>query len=38
MKNLKHNEQGLIPLLLCILFVIGTIIYFTYLQVAKAQQ
>ncbi len=38
MKNLKQDEQGLIPLLLTVLFVVGAIIVYAYLRVAQAQQ
>jgi sorbitol-specific phosphotransferase system component IIC len=37
MANLKRNESGLIPLLICVLLVIGAIIYFAYIRVAQAQ-
>jgi uncharacterized protein (UPF0333 family) len=36
MKNLKKNQQGLIPLLLALLIVIVAIIVFAYIRVEKA--
>lgn len=38
MNKLKQNQQGLIPLLLSILFVVGVIIYFAFIKVLHAQQ
>jgi hypothetical protein len=38
MKSVSGNERGFIPMIICILIVIGAIIYFAYQQVASAQQ
>jgi hypothetical protein len=37
MNKLRQNQQGLIPLILSILFVVGFIIYFAYIKVLHAQ-
>jgi hypothetical protein len=37
MNKLKQNEQGLIPLLISILLVVGLVIYFAYIKVLHAQ-
>lgn len=37
MRSLKHNQQGLIPLLISILIVVGAIIVLAYLKVLHAQ-
>lgn len=37
MKKLVPNQEGFIPMLLAILFVVGTIIVFAYLRVSNAR-
>ncbi len=37
MQKLKHNQQGLIPLLISILTVVGAIIVLAFLKVLHAQ-
>ena len=35
MLKLKNDQRGLIPLLVCILGVVGAIMYFAFIRVAK---
>ncbi len=37
MKNLRHNQEGLIPLLICLFAVMVGIIVLVYLRVLHAQ-
>jgi hypothetical protein len=36
MKSISRNQQGFIPMIICILLVIAVIIYLAYKQVAGA--
>ncbi len=38
MHRLNQNQSGFIPMMLVILFIIIAVLYFTFKQVAKAQQ
>lgn len=37
MSKQKHNQRGFIPMMIAIIVVVITILYFTFVQVAKAQ-
>lgn len=38
MRKLKHNQDGFFTMILMALIILGVVLYFTYVQVAKAQQ